>query len=427
MSSTLRAETVPFPDRADPARARARPERVLDGGTRVHHQRFRISFDYPVYFTRGALAVDNPALVESVTRHEPGRRHRLLAVVDGGVAAAWPHLGDALAAYAAHHGDRLELAAAPEIVPGGERAKNDPDVIHAVLARIHREALDRQAFVVAVGGGAVLDMAGFAAAVSHRGVRLVRLPTTVLAQNDSGVGVKTGVNRFDAKNYLGAFAPPFAVINDFDFISTLERRDKVSGMAEAVKVALIRDRAFFEWLERNADLLSRFEPRAMERMIADCAEHHLRHIGGCGDPFELGSSRPLDFGHWAAHKLESLSHHALRHGEAVAIGIALDSRYSVLAGLLRAGEDVRICALLERLGFRLWHDALDATGSDGAREVIGGIAEFREHLGGELTVSMLEQPGRAVDVHEIDVARMLEAIAWLRHRDRSALPHPRAR
>jgi len=281
---------------------------------------------------------------------------------------------------------------------------------------VYEHGLDRHSYVIGVGGGAVLDMVGLVAATSHRGVRHVRIPTTVLSQNDSGVGVKNGVNLNGVKNFVGTFAPPFAVINDFDLLSTLPVREKIAGMAEAVKVALIRDRDFFHWLERNADALALVEPEAMAYMIRRCAELHMHQIAHGGDPFETGSARPLDFGHWAAHKLESITHHHLRHGEAVAIGIALDTRYSVLSGLLPDGLDDRVCFLLDHLGFKLWHPALRKTDASGNMAVLRGLREFREHLGGELTITMLSEIGTGVDVHEIDEAKLLEAIDWLEKR-----------
>jgi 3-dehydroquinate synthase len=242
----------------------------------------------------------------------------------------------------------------------------------------------------------------------------------VLAQDDSGVGVKNGVNLFGVKNFCGTFAPPFAVLNDIDLLTPLSQRDKIAGMAEAVKVALIRDARFFAWLERHADHLTTFQRPALAQMIQRCAELHMRQIAHGGDPFETGSARPLDYGHWSAHKLESLTKHHVRHGEAVAIGIALDARYSVLAGMLAAGREERICALLEHLGFRLWHPALEMARPDGSLAILDGLREFREHLGGELTVTLLEEIGRGAEVHEIDEARMHAALAWLR--DRVATP-----
>jgi 3-dehydroquinate synthase len=207
-------------------------------------------------------------------------------------------------------------------------------------------------------------------------------------------------------------------LNDLDFVDLLPARDKIAGMAEAVKVALIRDRDFFRWLERHALALAAFDRPAMAYMIRRCAELHMRQIATGGDPFETGSARPLDFGHWAAHKLESLTRHHLRHGEAVAIGIALDTRYSVLAGLLEPGAEERVCALLELLGFRLWSPALEARTAEGGLAVLQGLQEFREHLGGELTVTLLQEIGRGVEVHAIDEALVVEAIRWLAERAR---------
>jgi len=267
-----------------------------------------------------------------------------------------------------------------------------------------------------VGGGAVLDAIGLVASTTHRGVRHIRIPTTVLAQNDSGVGVKNGVNLQGMKNFVGTFAPPFAVLNDLEFVMALPDRDKIAGMAEAVKVALIRDAQFFGWIERHMDDLATFERSAMAYMIRHCAELHMRQIGQGGDPFETGSARPLDYGHWSAHKLESLTRHHVRHGEAVAIGMALDARYSVLAGLLAAGEEERICALLEYLGFDLWHPALAKSGASGEWVILDGLRDFQEHLGGELTITLLGGIGTGVEVHEIDRERMRQAMHWLKDR-----------
>jgi 3-dehydroquinate synthase len=383
----------------------------------VYRQRIEVPFEYPVYFTRAALSPDNHSLRAAVTRLEPARRHRVYAVVDSGVADAWPGLAEALAAYADHHADVLELVAPPSVVPGGEGAKGDPQLIARLHAELQEHRIDRQSFVLCIGGGSVLDAVGYAAATTHRGVRLLRLPTTVLSQNDSGVGVKNGINAFGAKNFLGTFAPPFAVLNDADFITTLEPRDLRAGMAEAVKVALIRDYRFFTWLCDHREALARFEPDAMAPMIRTAAEIHMEHIASAGDPFEMGSARPLDFGHWSAHKLESLSGHRVRHGEAVAIGIALDSRYSVVSGLMDAAELDRICALLEGLGLRLWDDALSQLDAREKPAVLAGLDEFREHLGGELTVTLLRGVGRSVEVNAIDHARVVDCLSWLKARD----------
>jgi 3-dehydroquinate synthase len=381
---------------------------------------FAVPFRYAVHFTDRVFDVENRVFVDAVRRLEPSRRHRLLVVVDDGVERAHPDLLRGLERYVAAHPEALALAADPVVVPGGEPSKNDPALVTQLHQRMAAVGLDRQSFCVVIGGGAVQDMAGFAAATCHRGVRMLRLPTTVLGQNDSGVGVKNGVNAFGMKNFVGSFAVPFAVINDFAFLSTLSLRDRVAGMAEAVKVALIRDARFFGWLWDHRGELARLEPEATRVMIRECARLHVEHIAGGGDPFELGSSRPLDYGHWAAHKLESLTEHRLRHGEAVGIGLALDTRYSVEAGLLEPAAGDRIIRLLSELGFRLYDPALELRGASGQLRVLEGLGEFREHLGGELTISLLRAPGQAVNVHEMDVGRVLDCIAWLTERYRDA-------
>jgi 3-dehydroquinate synthase len=374
---------------------------------------FTVPFRYAVHFTERVFDPDNLVLADALRRVEKTRRHKVLVIVDDGVERAHPALGAELARYAMAHAGAIQLLGEPIIVPGGERSKNDPMSVPRLHERMAALGLDRQSFCLVIGGGAVQDMAGFAAATCHRGVRVVRLPTTVLAQNDSGVGVKNGVNAFGMKNFVGSFAVPFAVINDFEFLETLSRRDRVAGMAEAVKVALIRDASFFEWLCEHKSELARLERAPTAHMIRHCARLHVEHIAGGGDPFELGSARPLDFGHWAAHKLESLTEHRLRHGEAVGIGLALDSRYSVEAGLLDRKTGDRITALLSGLGFRLYDPALEQRDEAGALRVLEGLREFREHLGGELTISLLEAPGRSLDVHEMDAGRVARCISWL--------------
>ncbi|MFM9849152.1 MAG: 3-dehydroquinate synthase [Hyphomicrobiaceae bacterium] len=379
----------------------------------VHLQRFAVTYEYPVHFTERLFDPGNVVLRDTIIRLEPERRHRCIVFVDDGVCAVRPKLLDEIKAYAGAHASRIELVAPPIKVAGGEKIKNELFHVEWMQGLIQDHRIDRHSFVIAVGGGAVLDAVGLVAAISHRGIRLIRVPTTVLAQNDSGVGVKNSVNLKGSKNFVGTFAPPFAVLNDLSFIDDLPPRDKIAGMAEAVKVALIRDAEFFHWLERNIDALSLFERSAMTFMIRRCAELHMRQIAHGGDPFESGSARPLDFGHWAAHKIESLTRNHVRHGEAVAIGIALDTRYSVLMGLLPPGTDHRVAALLELLGFRLWHPVLEARTSDGSSPLLDGIREFREHLGGELTITLLEGIGRGVEVHEMNERRIFDAIAWL--------------
>jgi 3-dehydroquinate synthase len=381
----------------------------------VHDQRFSVEHEYPVVFVRGAFRNGARELAWAVTRGAPGKRHPVFVVLDAGLVGARPALPVEVDAAIRGHDGVLELRGAPFVLPGGEAAKNDPALVTALLAGFAEAKLDRHATVLAIGGGAVLDAAGYAAATAHRGIRLLRMPSTVLSQCDGGVGVKTGVNAFGAKNFLGTFTPPRAVLVDFDLLATLPLREARAGMAEVVKVALIRDARLFEWLEENAEALGRAEPALLEELVRRGARLHLEHIARGGDPFEAGSARPLDYGHWAAHKLEMTSGHELRHGEAVAIGMLLDARYAERQGLLSPTDLERLATLLARLGLPASHPALFRR-IGGRLEVLAGLQDFREHLGGELSVTLLRAVGVAEEVHAMDEATVESAVAWLGER-----------
>ncbi|MBB3063278.1 3-dehydroquinate synthase [Microbulbifer rhizosphaerae] len=368
-------------------------------------QNFSVPFRYQVHFTEKVFDQNNPLFASLLGGG--ATQPKTLFVLDQGVATAHPELTRQIRSYAEAHADQFKLPCAPLLVPGGEQVKNQQTWVDAILEATHIHGIDRHSYVIGIGGGAVLDMTGYAAAIAHRGVRHIRVPTTVLAQNDSGVGVKNGINAFGKKNYLGTFAPPYAVINDTTFLQTLDDRDWRAGMAEAVKVALVKDAAFFQWMEVNAKRLAARELEPMVELIYRCAELHMQHIAG-GDPFEMGSSRPLDFGHWAAHKLEHLTRYEMRHGEAVAVGIALDTTYSALKGHLHPEGVTRVLNLLTALGFDTYVPALEQP------DLLNGLQEFHEHLGGKLTITLQEEIGRGFEVHEMDTALVTEAIDRLR-------------
>lgn len=373
-----------------------------------------VRFTYPVHFTEEVFAPANPLLADVVRpRHSTGDAGpaRALLVVDDAVAVQHPRLISGFSEYCRAHATSLSAAGEALMLPGGEVAKTDPRHLDTIYQAIYRRALCRHSFVVAVGGGALLDLAGYATATAHRGLRLVRIPTTVLAQNDSGIGVKNSVNFMGRKNFLGTFAPPDAVINDFRFLDTLHDRDWRAGIAEAVKVALIKDSAFFAWIEQVAPLLAGRDMSAMRQLIYRCAQLHLEHIGRSGDPFERGSTRPLDFGHWAAHKLEQVTQYELRHGEAVAIGIALDTEYACRAGMLPDDDRRRVLSVLSALKLPTFHSAMLRHLDDVSHPdcLLKGLGEFQEHIGGELTITLLRRIGEGVEVHQIDQTRMREA------------------
>jgi 3-dehydroquinate synthase len=392
----------------------------------VIQQEFLVPIRYPVYFTTGVFDVSNGLLRDivvsgarsNVADGEDNLPAKMVVVLDRGVERNHPALIDAIAAYAEAHPAAIAVSGPVVVVPGGEPIKNEPRHLDGIIEAINTAALCRHSYVMAIGGGAVLDAVGFAAATAHRGVRLIRVPTTVLSQDDSAMGVKNGVNAFGKKNYLGTFSPPFAVINDVDFLATLSDRDWRGGTTEAVKVALIRDSQFFEFLEQHATALVDRDLTAMARVIRQSAVLHLRHISTGGDPFEHGSSRPLDFGHWAAHKLEQVTNHRLGHGEAVGIGIALDSTYSYLGGFLAEAAWRRIMHLLGALGVPVYDPAIEEHLStpDHPDCVLRGLAEFQEHLGGRLTIMLLKDIGQPFDAHEIRtdlVVRSIEIIKSL--------------
>jgi 3-dehydroquinate synthase len=380
-------------------------------------QSFSVKFEYKVYFTSGLFEPGNILLDEFLKKGAvPGIHQKIFFVIDQGVADAHPGLPEKITAWFRHQADRLpsstlalhpvELAGAFLLIPGGESSKNDPSLLERILQAVDRLSIDRHSYLAVIGGGAVLDLAGYASAIAHRGLRHIRIPTTVLSQNDSGIGVKNSVNYFGKKNFLGSFAPPLAVFNDELFLTTLSERNWRSGIAEAVKVALIRDAGFFYWIEDNAARLNGRDLPAMNQLIRRCAELHLQHIAG-GDPFETGSSRPLDFGHWSAHKLEQLTGFEVLHGEAVAMGIALDTQYSFLSGKLSQENALRIIRLLEQLGFAVTHPLMQVERPDSP--LLAGLEEFREHLGGRLTIMLLKDIGKGEEVHELDTALLKTA------------------
>lgn len=378
---------------------------------------FSVPFTHRIRFTQDILDDEVDVLLDCL---EPAASPpKVLLVLEEPVAAA---NSQRIAAFTDHldHSAAVELCGAPMLLPGGEGVKNSDAAIETVLQAINHHDLDRRSYVVVIGGGAVLDAVGYAAAIAHRGVRLIRLPTTTLAQGDSGVGVKNAINYFGKKNWVGTFAVPWAVINDASLLATLPDRDFRCGFSECVKVALLKSSVDFYDIARNATEIARRDMSISCRILKQSCLHHLRHITQGGDPFEALEARPLDFGHWSAHKMEPMSDYRLRHGEAVAIGLALDCIYSSLVYGLPEDELEAIIGTLIDLRLPLWDETLED-----ADVVMRGLEEFRQHLGGRLTVTMLRRIGSPIDVHKIDDAAMRQSIAVLRERIASRMPSHR--
>jgi 3-dehydroquinate synthase len=369
-------------------------------------QSFSVHFNYRVYFTSGIFdASNNDFKFFLKERSQPSTIQKILFVIDEGVLNSHPELTNQIRPYFENNVS-VTLVKDFIVIPGGEVAKNNSCFFDSIIDAIDKNSIDRHSYVTAIGGGSVLDLTGFASAVAHRGIKHIRIPTTVLSQNDSGVGVKNGINYNGKKNFTGTFAPPVAVFNDDRFLVTLGERDWRAGIAEAIKVGLIKDAGFYYWIEENVEKLVDRNRETMNTLIRRCAALHLQHISS-GDPFELGSSRPLDFGHWSAHKLEQLSGFKILHGEAVAMGIALDTFYSAFSDRLPMEKAERIIRLFIKLGFEITNPLLDIQNENS--EILKGLQEFREHLGGQLTVMLLADIGVGEEVHDLDFALLKQA------------------
>ncbi|MEZ6136219.1 MAG: 3-dehydroquinate synthase [Pirellulaceae bacterium] len=400
---------VKIPPRKSPAQQPS-PTYMNDPlGQSADQKQFDIEFSVPMVhrlrFTHDCFGEDFGVIHELL---EPGATDaaRVQVWVDEGLltwdASLCARITDCL-----ENGSHARLVAPVCCLPGGEAVKNDPQIVDSLLAAFHRDNLDRRSYVLVVGGGAVLDTVGYAAAIAHRGIRLIRVPTSTLAQADSGVGVKNAVNWFGKKNWKGTFATPWAVVNDERLLAGLSDRDYRCGFSEAVKVALLKDAEFFEYLAEAAEAIGAREQPMAGRALRESVLLHLAHITRGGDPFELQQARPLDFGHWSAHKLEAITNYGVRHGEAVAIGVAVDVAYSHLRHGLSQSIVERTFATLSGLQLPLWHAALNED------TIFDGLEEFRQHLGGELTITLIQDVARPIDVHSIDKVAMREAMAMV--------------
>lgn len=353
-----------------------------------------------VWWTEDAFHASNPCWREALEDLEG----HCVAFIDSSVAHAWPALAERLHAVVKATGlDHVSLRGV-ETIPGGEACKDGLAHAERVARACFESGVSRRGALIAIGGGAVLDAVGFGAAMAHRGVPVIRVPTTTLSQDDSAMGVKCGVNAFGQKNALGAFAAPHAVICCERLLASLSLEHWLGGFSEAVKIALLKDPDLLATLERDAARIRARDMHAARPVLRRCAELHRAHILRGGDPFEQGSVRPLDHGHWAAHRLEALSGWRLPHGQAVAIGIAIDAHIARVLGLLPPSDASRVVALLRALGLPVFHPLMRPVDP-----LIEGLEQFRQHLGGRLSVPLITQPGTSREVHEIPARAVREA------------------
>ena len=310
----------------------------------VRLQSFSVTYEYPVVFTRDAFALGNRSLVDVLSRREPDKRHRCLIFVDQGVLTS-PSRPRRRRSRTTPRRTRasIELVGALVPVAGGEVCKNDPMTIPRLLELLSQHAIDRHSFAIAIGGGAVLDAVGYASAIFHRGVRHIRFPTTVLAQDDSGVGVKNAVNPFGLKNLDRHLC---AALGD-------HQRQRLHRHVAAAREASRHGRSREGCLIRDGKLLQLARSPRGRACALFHASSRPSHQGQAPSSIcaksgsaAIRSKRArrgrsiLVIGRRTSSS--NLTRNEVNHGEAVAIGVALDTRYSVLSGRLAAGEDERV-------------------------------------------------------------------------------------
>ena len=283
-------------------------------------------------------------------------------------------------------------------LPDGEDHK-DWKTLDIVFDALLRARADRRTVLVALGGGVVGDMAGFAAATYQRGIAHVQVPTTLLAQVDSSVGGKTAINHPLGKNMIGAFHQPLAVIADTGTLATLPPRELGAGLAEVVKYGAIHDLAFLAWIEQNAAALVARDPAALAHAIRRSCE--IKAAVVARDERESGARALLNFGHTFGHAIESATGYGTwLHGEAVAIGMALAARFSVRLGRITQADADRLVALLERLGLPVRPPAITR---DAWLEYMG---RDKKNEAGRITLVLLDRLGSATVVKDAPGAEL---------------------
>ncbi|OGF44215.1 MAG: hypothetical protein A2452_05405 [Candidatus Firestonebacteria bacterium RIFOXYC2_FULL_39_67] len=377
-------------------------------------QKIKVEFDYNIYFT-GDMFSSGGRILKEIFKD---KNSRIMVFIDSAVSLEYPEVEKKLRLWFKNNPERGEYVIPRVKIKGGEWCKNDKKLQGRVARLLRDNSLDRHSFVVIIGGGAVLDTVGYFASITHRGLRQIRIPTTVLSQCDSGVGVKNGINYYGTKNYFGTFTPPFAVINDFNFLQTLGTRDILSGAAEAFKVAIIKDRKFLNFLVNNSERFLKGDRKAIKKMIFTSARLHAEHISTGQDPFETGSSRPLDFGHWSGHFIEVLTKYELRHGEAVALGVVLDMIIAKNLKLISAKEFTRVYNGLKNCGFNLWHPVMERRDRNGILSIYRGLEEFRQHIGGELHLVMPDRLGKKCVIKSLPHDEIEKAVREMKNENK---------
>jgi 3-dehydroquinate synthase len=346
------------------------------------------SRSYPIYIGAGLLA-----RAELIADRLPQKR----AVIITNTTVAPLYLASLRRALEARG-----VSVVPITLPDGESYKSW-DTLNQLLDALIEQRCERNTALIALGGGVIGDIAGFAAAIYQRGVPYIQVPTTLLAQVDSAVGGKTAINHPGGKNMIGAFYQPLAVVSDTDTLATLPPRELAAGLAEVIKYGLIRDAAFFDWLEANMGRLVRREPEvlayAIERSCANKSEVVAL------DERETGPRALLNFGHTFGHAIESgTGYGTWLHGEAVGTGMLLAARLSQRLGLLAAEDVKRLAAVLRAAGVPLKPPAL---GTERFLELMGHDKKVE---GGRIRFVLLKRIGEAFVSAEVPRATLTEVL-----------------
>jgi 3-dehydroquinate synthase len=288
------------------------------------------------------------------------------------------------------------------LIPDGERAKTLRTVAN-LYSECQRRGLDRSSAIIAIGGGVVGDVAGFAAATYLRGVTLVQVPTTLLAQVDSAIGGKVGVNLPTGKNLVGAFHAPSLVVCDPDVLSTLPAREFRAGLYEVVKYGVIADRRLFQTVQSKLPRIFARDPELLTSIVASCCRIKAHVV--TSDERESGLRRILNFGHTVGHALEALTRYRrFRHGEAIGYGMLAAARISAMRGLLRADEETRLADLIRNMG------ALPKVGDLRASDALDVIARDKKVVNGRLHFVLARGLGATEIVADVRAAELRTAM-----------------
>ncbi len=304
--------------------------------------------------------------------------------------------------------EEKDISARPVVLPAGEQTKSFAQ-LEGLIETILEQKPDRGSLLIALGGGVIGDITGFAASIALRGIDFVQIPTTLLAQVDSAVGGKTAVNSRHGKNLIGSFHQPLLVLADISTLTTLPKREMRAGYAEIVKYGLINDAGFFGWLEKNGHALLAGNAAALTHAVAESCRAKAAIVAS--DERESGARALLNFGHTFAHALEAETGYSdtLLHGEAVAIGMVMAFELSVKLGLCDAAELARVKAHWKEAG--LPASPLDIRNQWELDALMDHFSRDKKARGGKLTFVLTRGIGRAFVNTDTDSAAVRQAVA----------------